>query len=95
MADDLLTDGELDRIEALAAAASPAPWQAFIEEQAPIGGCSFIRLGATDDSQPDMYVYHEDRPAPTADLEFIAAAREYVPRLVAEVRRSRSGVNSS
>jgi hypothetical protein len=95
MADDPLTDEELDRIEVLVAAASPAPWLAFIEEQAPIGGCSFIRLGAMDDSQPDMYVYHEDRPAPAADLQFIAAAREYLPRLVAEVRRRCSDGNPS
>jgi hypothetical protein len=42
-----------------------------------------------DDSQPDMYVRHDDKPAPAVDLEFIAAARNSLPRLIAEVRRHR------
>jgi len=55
-----------------------------------IGGEDFIRLGGDDDSQqPDMYVMHDGRPAPVADLDFIAAARNCVPRLIAEVRRLR------
>jgi hypothetical protein len=32
-----------------------------------------------------MYVYHDDKIAPAADLDFIAAAR-YIPRLVREIR---------
>ena len=42
-----------------------------------------------DDSQPDMYVQHDDRPAPVTDLEFIAAARNSILQLIAEVRRHR------
>jgi hypothetical protein len=30
-----------------------------------------------------MYVYHDREIAPAGDLDFIAAAREYMPRLVA------------
>jgi hypothetical protein len=33
-----------------------------------------------------MYVYHDDKIAPAADLDFIAAARKYIPRLVREIR---------
>jgi len=68
------------------AAASPAPWKVFAGPG--IGGADFIRLGA-DDSQPDMYVEHDGKPAPASDLDFIAAARNYVPRLLEEVRRHR------
>jgi hypothetical protein len=32
-----------------------------------------------------MYVEHDGRPAPVADLDFIAAARNYVPRLIREI----------
>jgi hypothetical protein len=38
-----------------------------------------------------MYVYHEDRIAPGVDIDFIATARNYLPRLLAEVRRGRAG----
>jgi hypothetical protein len=48
----------------------------------------FIKLGA-DDSLPEMTVDPDGDPAPIADLELIAAARNYLPRLVAEVRRGR------
>jgi hypothetical protein len=39
-----------------------------------------------------FYVSHENLPAPAADLEFIAHARQDVPRLIAEVRRLRARV---
>ena len=88
MTDAPLTDAELAELESLAEAASPAPW---IAEYGPaIGGPDFIMITDSDDAQPDMYVKHDDRPAPVSDLKFIAAARNQVPRLIAEVRRCRS-----
>jgi hypothetical protein len=50
----------------------------------------FIRLGGNDDAQPDMYVSHDGKSAPESDLDFIAAARNYLPRLLAEVRQRRA-----
>jgi len=85
--DEPLTDTELAELDSFAAQASPAPWVAFGGPG--IGGPDFIRLGGNDDGQPDMYVTHEDRPAPLADLDFIAAARNYIPRLIAELKRTR------
>ena len=82
-----LSDEELAELERLLREASPGPWRAFY---GPIGGPDFIRITDDDDSQPDMYVYHEDRTAPVADLDFIAAARNYMERLIAEVRETRS-----
>jgi hypothetical protein len=89
VADEPLTEKVLDQLEALTAAATPGPWEAFIEEREPTGGCSFIRMGGFDDAVPDMYVYHEDKIAPAADLDFIAAARSYTPYLISEIRRLR------
>ena len=89
MNDVPLTDEELAEFEALTAAATPGPWIANIEEEAPIGGESMISIRAPGDFPPDMYVYHDGGTAPAADLKFIAAARNYVPRLIAEVRRLR------
>jgi hypothetical protein len=85
-----LSEDELAELEALAAAATPEPWTAHIDAEAPIGGESMIGLdGLPDDFPPDMYVRHDSETAPIADIKFIAAARNYVPRLIAEVRRFR------
>ncbi len=88
-----LTDHELDEIEQRAAAATPGPWEAFIEERHAIGGDSFIRTGGLDDNQPDMYISQylgaTSIKVPAADLDFIAYAREDIPRLVAEIRQLR------
>jgi hypothetical protein len=88
MTDEPLTNAELDALEGLVSAASPAPWVAFGDPG--IGGPEFISVGGDDDRQPDMYVQHDDRPAPLADLDFMAAARNYLPRLITEVRRGRA-----
>jgi hypothetical protein len=86
--DDPLSDAELDRLEALTKAASPAPW---IAETGPaLGGPDFIMITDYDSTQPDMYVQHDGRPAPVADLEFIAAARNSILRLIAEVKQQRT-----
>jgi hypothetical protein len=85
--DTPLTEAELDELERFVEASSPAPWQVFAGPGT--GGDDFIRLGG-DDSQPDMYVSHDGNPAPESDLDFIATARNYLPRLLAEVRRRRA-----
>ena len=90
VADEPLSEEALRQLETTISVASPEPWEAFIQEREPIGGCSFIRMGGFDDSIPDMYVYHEDKIAPAADLDFIAAARKYMPLLISEVRRLRN-----
>lgn len=81
-----LSEAELDELDALARAASPGPWRAFVGPG--IGGDAFIQM-SDDDAVPDMYVLHDGRPAPDADLCFIAAARNYVPRLLVEIREQR------
>ena len=80
-----LTDGELDEIEALCGAATKAPWESFVEGRDHTSGSSFIRTGGLGDKSPDI----ELLGATTADQDFIARARQDVPRLVQEVRRLR------
>jgi hypothetical protein len=53
-------------------------------------GDSFIMSGAPDDRREDIYLSRDSGPAIAADLDLIAAARTYLPLLVAEVRRLRS-----
>jgi hypothetical protein len=89
----VLEDDELDAIEARCRAASPGPWKAFVEGRDHWGGDDFIRVSDLDE-EPDMYVSRADaggiRPASVVDLDFIAAARQDIPALLAEVRRLRS-----
>jgi hypothetical protein len=90
--DEPLSDEELSELERLTEAAAPAPWVAFTGPG--LGGPEFIRLdGFNDRFPPDMYIargWGWDDIAPSADIEFIAAARNYMPRLLAEIRRRRS-----
>jgi hypothetical protein len=83
---DELSEDDLAQIERRIAAASPGPWTAFYGPG--IGGDDFIRV-SEQDGEPDMYVSRDREPAAEADLEFIAEARQDVPRLLAEVRRLR------
>jgi hypothetical protein len=91
VSDEPLTDEELDRLDALAAQASPAPWRAIVEGRDQCSGSTFILMGGPGDDVPDMYVSYDTHPYKSAvsDLDFIAAARNSLPRLVAEVRRAR------
>jgi hypothetical protein len=54
-----------------------------------MSGDSFIRVGGLDDDEPDMYVSRDSAPASIADKDFIAHARQDIPRLLAEVGRLR------
>ena len=50
---------------------------------------SVIRVGTFHDDEPDIYVFRDREPANDADLDFIAAARQDIPRLIAEIKRLR------
>jgi hypothetical protein len=83
-----MSDDELNEIAARCEDATSAPWESFIEGRDHLGGNDFIRTGGLDDNSPDI----ELTGASKADQDFIAHARQDVPRLVAEVRRlKRSG----
>ena len=76
-----LTDQDLADIQARLNAASPGPWQSFIEGRDHEGGSSFIRTQGED---------IELTGVTDADQDFIAHARQDLPRLLEEVRRLRS-----
>ena len=69
-------------------AASSAPWRSSIEGRDHTSGDNVILVGEPG-AEPDMYVLRDETPASVADLDFIAHARQDVPRLVAEIRRLR------
>ena len=77
---DQLTDSELARIQRLCDAATGGPWKAYIEGRDHESGSSFIQTAGTD---------IELTGASDADYDFIASARQDVPRLLREVRALR------
>jgi hypothetical protein len=90
MMEDRLTDTEIEELRRLCSRASPEPWRAMLEGRDHTSGDSFIMIGNDDDRGDDMYVSRDSRSASPEDLEFIAAARTYLPRLLDEIVRQRS-----
>lgn len=78
---DRISDEDLERIERLCSSATRGPWKAFVEGRDHESGSSFIRTGADD---------IEMSGASEADYDFIASARQDVPRLVREIRALRA-----
>jgi hypothetical protein len=87
---DALIESELDAINDRAAAAPAGPWWWSWQGHDHTSGDSFIGTGESASRGPDICVSTDDGPASTQTLDFIAAARQDVPRLVNEVRRLRN-----
>jgi hypothetical protein len=83
--DKFLTETELRDIEKRVEAASPGPWKSFVEGRDHTSGSSFIMTGEGNHRGEDI----ELTGATIADQDFIAAARQDVPRLIAEIRTLR------
>lgn len=81
----LISDDELDEILRRCEAAAPVPWVSYVEGRDHTSGSSFIMTGPPEDRGEDM----EFSGVLPADQDFIAHARQDVPRLVEEVRRLR------
>jgi hypothetical protein len=87
--DGPLTDAELDKLARLTAAASPAPWVASVEGRDHTSGDDVVLVG--DPREEDMYITRGTSPASATDLDFIAAARNLLPRLITELKSYRTG----
>jgi hypothetical protein len=77
---------ELADMQARSDRASPGPWKSMLEGRDHTSGSSFIMTGPPDQRGPDI----ELSGASADDQEFIAHAREDVPRLLKEVMRLRA-----
>jgi hypothetical protein len=82
---ELLTERDLSEIEARCNAASQGPWASYVEGRDHTSGSSFIMTGPPDQRGEDI----ELSGATVQDQDFIASARQDVPRLIAEVKRLR------
>lgn len=82
----MLTDQDLKAIEARCLRASKGPWKSWIEGRDHTSGSSFIRTGEPGDS-PNSAI--ELSGATNDDQDFIAHARQDVPKLLEEIERLR------
>jgi hypothetical protein len=80
-----MTDPEIEEIEARCNAASMGPWLSFVEGRDHMSGSSFIRTGPPGQHGADIELIG----ATPQDQDFIAHARQDVPRLLAELRHLR------
>jgi hypothetical protein len=80
-----LSEGELDRIERLAAAASAGPWISYVVGRETDAFWNCVELGTCTDLGSFKSI--ELVGGTVADQDFIAGARQYLPRLVLEVRK--------
>lgn len=89
-----MTGQQLSEIEARANAATPGPWEhcgcgeiVAVRRNEDVGEFTEDLTYGYSGEYGDMHGFHEE-----ADAEFVAFAREDLPRLVAEVRRLRAAL---
>ena len=82
-----LSDEELAAIQARADAASDGPWRSMIEGCDHTSGDNFIMISHRASRSDDMYVLRDAQPVDVPDQDFIAHARQDIPRLLAEIAR--------
>lgn len=80
-----LTEDELMRIEGRCNAASPGPWISYVEGRDHTSGSDFIKIGTPNGDVGAI----ELSGATIEDQDFIASAKQDIPRLIAEIRRLR------
>jgi hypothetical protein len=78
-----LTDPELADIRRRCEGATPAPWRSFVEGRDHTSGSSFIMTGSGSTRGNDI----ELSGATAADQDFIANARQDIPKLLDEIAR--------
>lgn len=84
--DELLSQEQLAEIELRCNRATLEPWKSYVEGRDHTSGSNFIRTGTGENRGPDI----EITGATVEDQDFIAAARQDVPRLIHEIRTLRS-----
>jgi hypothetical protein len=87
----MIDSAELEAIRRRCEAATSGPWESFVEGREHLGGNDFIRTGGLDDQSPDI----ELLGASTADQDFIAHARQDIPRMLDEIERLKKKVNEA
>jgi hypothetical protein len=84
----MITEEELNEIEQRANKAQKSPWKAFIEGRDHESGSDFIMTGFGSDNENDIELYGAKKD----DYDFIANARQDIPKLINEIRELRSKI---
>lgn len=87
-----LSDGELERIRRLVEAATAGPWISYVIGREPDAFSTCIELGTCNELGTCDCI--ELIGGTTADQDFIASARQYLPQLLREVHTLRARVES-
>ena len=87
-----LSDGDLEQIARLIEAASAGPWTSYVMGRECDAESTCIEIGTCNEL--GTFDQIELVGGTTADQDFIAAARQCLPRLLLEVRTLRARVNS-
>jgi hypothetical protein len=80
------SDSLLAEIESRIYAASPAPWQLFLESEGGIGGPTIIWVPLRDGVMADMYLSFGSNSAPDEVWKFVSEARDMIPELLEAAR---------
>jgi hypothetical protein len=78
-----MTKEELDKIEERLNKAQKGIWKAYIEGREHTSGSSFIMTGIGEERGNDIEMYG----ATEADYDFIANAKQDIPKLITELKR--------
>lgn len=79
----MLTNEQIEEIYKRWNASQKGEWKAYIEGRDHTSGSSFIMTGIGEERGEDIEMYG----ATSADYDFIANAKQDVPRLIEEVKR--------
>ncbi len=94
MTDGEITEAELTAMKSRIDATTPGPWMSCFEGRDHWSGSSFIQTATQD-----LYLSAEDYVGGgghfCADQDFIANARQDMPKLIAEVERLRAATRRS
>ncbi len=82
----MLTEKELLEIELRVNQAQKGPWKAYIEGRDHESGSHFIMTGVGSNNENDI----ELSGATFADYDFIANAKQDIPKLITEIRELES-----
>lgn len=88
-----MTERELNQIEARCDKAANGKWVSVIEGRDQTGGSSFIMTGVGNIDDVGNKNRGEDiylTGATDADMDFIANARQDIPKLISEIKRLRA-----
>jgi hypothetical protein len=84
----MIAEEELNEIEQRANKAQNSPWKAFIEGRNHESGSDFIMIGLAENRKDDIELIG----ATADDYDFIANARQDIPKLINEIRELKNKI---